>query len=334
MCAVQADSRPLLTVAVAAYNGQATLADALSSCLAQRRDQLEVIVVDDGSTDGTARIARQFAGQYPGVFRLLRQPNSGYGAAVTAALGAAQGRYFRTLDCDDWFDPNALDSLLEYLADADADAVLTGYCTVQGSRVLRRFDVAAGRPLRRTLTFDQLGAAPPDLEIHALTFRTRVLRDSGLQLPGHCSYTDMAYTFYGMAACQTLAFCPCMLYHYRLGRNGQSVSMEHYRRHFQEYAAVVKLVLDAADRLGDDAKGRLLCARARDIAQYGIELLLRFPTQEATALQLAEYDRALRRQHPRIAARMTNKNTRLLRATAYRAYPVLSWWARRKRAAT
>ena len=326
-----AADRVLLTVSVAAYNGEATLAEALRSCLPGQDDRLEVIVVDDGSTDATARIAGGFAERFPGTFRLIRQSNGGYGSAVGAALAAARGRYFRTLDCDDWFDPRALRALLDFLQDAEADAVFTGYRTVQEGRVRREFP--AGPMPGGTCTFDQLGGRQLDMEIHAVTFRTRMLRGSGLQLPRRCSYTDMAYTFYGLAGSETLAFCPVMLYNYSLGRDGQSVSMENYRRHFSDYDKVTRLVLDAAEKLPDNAKGALLRGRARDIAQYGIELLLRFPPSAETRRRLAQYDRALRSRHASIAAQMKNKNTRLLRASRYAAYPLVSWWARNKQPA-
>ena len=105
----------LLTVSVAAYNGAATLAKALDSCLCDAMDALEVLVVDDGSKDNTAALAKTYEARWPGTFRLVSKPNVGYGTTITAALAQAQGRYFRTLDCDDWFSPGSLDEELAAL---------------------------------------------------------------------------------------------------------------------------------------------------------------------------------------------------------------------------
>lgn len=326
----QTTAGKLLTVAVAAYNGEKTLAKALDSCLVAGAERLEVLVVDDGSTDGTARLAEGYVQRRPDVFRLLRQKNGGYGSAVTSALQAAQGRYFRTLDCDDWFDPQALLALLDRLAGCTADVVLTNYRTVLDGRVRRTFDVCAGRVPGQVYPFTALGGLPLDMEIHGLTFCTETLRAAGLALPRRRSYTDMAYTFCGLAAARTLVFYPLPLYNYRLGRDGQSVSLDNYRRHFSDYTEVARLVLDAAEALPDGAQGDLLRARARDIAQYGIELLLRFPAERATRDLLRQYDGMLRSQYPATAARMHNKNTVLLRATGYACYPLMHWWACRK----
>lgn len=323
----------LLTVSVAAYNGEKTLDRALKSCLEAHSQLLEVIVVDDGSTDGTARIAEEYAARQPDCFRLLRQENGGYGSTITAALVQARGRYFRTLDCDDWFDPMALAGLLRYLESCSADVVFTNYCTVREGQIQQEFLTCQGKKVSGTYTFDMLGNVPLDMEIHGMTMRTRMLQAAHLQLPGHCSYTDMAYTFFGMSAARTLCFCPVMLYHYRLGRDGQSVSLESYQKHFDDYAKVTELVLEAADSLTDDARGTQLKKRAQDIAQYGIELLLRFPPSDETKQRLVEYDTALRTRHPGIARRMTNKNTRLLRASRYELYQAMQLRAKRKGAA-
>ena len=89
-CQVGEASDPkLLTVAVAAYNGGQTLAKALDSCLHAEEKRLEVIVVDDGSTDNTLEIAQSYVRRWPDTIRLLHQPNSGYGAAANAACTAA-----------------------------------------------------------------------------------------------------------------------------------------------------------------------------------------------------------------------------------------------------
>ena len=325
-------SSKLLTISVAAYNGEATLRKALDSCLVKNADRLEVIVVDDGSSDHTAQITEEYRQQYPDLFRLIRQPNGGYGSTIEASLQAARGRYFRTLDCDDWLETASLSTLLDFLADCDADVVFTNYRTVQGRHTVREFRVNLGRSSEQLYTFDTLGPGRLDLEIHALNCRTGVLRQADIRLPHHCSYTDMAYTFLAMTAAQTIRFCPVMLYNYRLGRDGQSVSIDSYRKHFDEYATVTRQVLAVAETLPDDARGRLLRGRARDIAQYGIELLLRFPAGEQVRRQLADYDGMLRRDYPSIAASMTNKNTRLLRATRYLgpSYRRANWDAGRK----
>lgn len=97
---------PLVSVIIPAFNQQAWLQQCLRSILAQPVADLEVLVVDDGSTDGTAAIARAVARQ-DGRVRLLQQANAGAGAARNHGLRHAQGRYVHFVDADDWLEPDA-----------------------------------------------------------------------------------------------------------------------------------------------------------------------------------------------------------------------------------
>lgn len=329
----------LLTVSVAAYNGAATLQKALSSCLVADESLqalLDVIIIDDGSTDGTAALAQAFVQAHPGSFRLVSKVNGGYGSTLNTAVELASGRYFRTLDCDDWFDTNALQTLLRRLQNCTADAVYTNYRTVQENGSGKAFDVCCKFDTNRVYTVGEVQQATPDLcmEMHALTLCTKTLRAAWRPMPEHCSYTDMGYTFVGMAAAQTICFVPVVLYQYRLGRDGQSVSMASYRAHTQDYIRVARILLDVAEPLAAQpapaGRDLLLVQRARDVAQYLIELYLRFPPDRETGLALRRYDEMLCQTYPHIAAMMTNKNTRLLRAGRYLPYRALSVWARGK----
>src|SRR3954454_11043704 len=96
-------SEPLVTALMAAYNAEPFIAEALDSALAQDwpADRLEIVVCDDGSTDGTAAVVSGYADRYPGRVRLIQQENGGPCAAVNTALRAARGEWLGLLDADD-----------------------------------------------------------------------------------------------------------------------------------------------------------------------------------------------------------------------------------------
>ena len=309
----------LLTVSVAAYNGAATLAKALDSCLCDAMDALEVLVVDDGSKDNTAALARTYEERWPGTFRLVSKPNGGYGTTITAALAQAQGRYFRTLDCDDWFSPGSLDEELTALQTCDADVLCTNYQTIVNGAVAQRFDVCTGRTAG-PLTSDAMTGFC--MEMHALTFRTEILRRAGLTLPAHCLYTDMLYTFEGLCAAETVAYLPVQMYCYQLGNGGQSTSLRSYQNHFEDYQKVTTLILQKAERDLPAPRRAAMTRRAAEIAQFGIYLLLHFPVNRDNWRRLKAYDDAIRQAAPGICRGMTHRSTRLLRGTGYLAYPL------------
>src|SRR5579859_5180997 len=103
---------PLVSVIIPVYNGQQYLAAALDSVVKQDYSPLEIIVVDDGSTDESARVAQA----YPEV-RYLYQPNQGAAAARNAGIAAAEGALIAFLDHDDLWMPNKLRLHANYLLD-------------------------------------------------------------------------------------------------------------------------------------------------------------------------------------------------------------------------
>jgi glycosyltransferase involved in cell wall biosynthesis len=101
--------RSLISVVIPAFNAEAFLAEAIDSVLAQDHDPVEVIVVDDGSTDRTAAIASS----YP--VRCLRQANGGQAAARNAGVAAARGSFISFLDADDLWRPSKLSTEIAHL---------------------------------------------------------------------------------------------------------------------------------------------------------------------------------------------------------------------------
>ena len=105
------DPRPLLTVIMPVYNGEAFLAEAIRHVFAQHYHPLEFIVVDDGSTDGTADIAAAFSDD----IRSVRQPNQGPAAARNRGIEIARGEFLAFLDVDDLWADGVLHRLVDHL---------------------------------------------------------------------------------------------------------------------------------------------------------------------------------------------------------------------------
>ena len=90
-------------------------------------DDIEIIIVNDGSKDATLSIANQYKVQYPNSVVVIDKPNGHYGSTVNAALKVATGKYFRILDADDWFDTEAFVVFVNKLKDIDVDCVYTNF---------------------------------------------------------------------------------------------------------------------------------------------------------------------------------------------------------------
>ncbi|WP_158407638.1 glycosyltransferase family 2 protein [Berryella intestinalis] len=227
----------LLTVSVAAYNVEKYLDEALRSCVVANMDALEVIIVDDGSEDKTSEVAREFVNRYPGTFVLIKKENGGYGSTFNASLKVARGKYFRYLDGDDWFDAGELEAYLAILSRNDSDVVYSPY--------VRVYESDGSSELIRDLRVDGEGVYYlSDLKIHrplaacSLAYRTLYLREISFHMTEQCFYTDLEFCYIPFAFANSIYVSDCPLYRYRIGRNGQSISVEGIRSHYKDILKV------------------------------------------------------------------------------------------------
>jgi glycosyltransferase involved in cell wall biosynthesis len=117
---------PLVSVLIAAYNAEAYLADTLDSVLAQTHRPLEIVMVDDGSTDGTLAVAMRYQAAQRAIIRVVAQENDGACAARNRAFRESTGGYIQFLDADDIIHPEKLERQLKRLAGEPDGTVATG----------------------------------------------------------------------------------------------------------------------------------------------------------------------------------------------------------------
>lgn len=241
----------LLSVVVPAYNAAAYLARALDSLVGFGPD-VEVIVVDDGSTDGTAALAHEYVDRYPGLVRLLRKPNGGHGSAINTGLDHARGTYLKVVDSDDWADRDALAEVLARLrgfvaGEREVDLLVSNFVYEKvGKRTKTAVRYTGALQPDRILTWSQTRrfAKRQYLMMHALTYRTQVLRDARLRLPEHTFYVDNLYALVPLARVRTLFYLDVDLYRYFVGRADQSVQEPVMLRRLDQQLRVNRMMLE------------------------------------------------------------------------------------------
>lgn len=129
----QAQARALVSVVMPAFNAAATLRRSMRSVLEQTHPEVELVVVDDASSDATARIIQEVAASDRRVVALRLDRNQGVAAARNAGLARASGRYLAFLDSDDWWHPLKLQVQLAWMQQSGAQACYTGYARVDGN---------------------------------------------------------------------------------------------------------------------------------------------------------------------------------------------------------
>ncbi len=221
-------SEKVLTVAIPAYNAAAYIERCVSSLL-DGGDRIEILIIDDGSRDETGDIADSLSEEHPGQIRTVHQENGGHGEAINTGIREASGTYFKVVDSDDWLDGQVLCGildLLEKLGDS-ADMLVTNFIyDKQGVRHKKTMEYRRYMPENRLFFWEDMKPIPLGryLLMHALIYRTAVLRRSGLQLPAHTFYVDNIYAFDPFPYVNQLYYLDRTLYHYYIGREDQSVN--------------------------------------------------------------------------------------------------------------
>jgi glycosyltransferase involved in cell wall biosynthesis len=210
-------SGPLVSVIVAAYNAAPFIEATCRSAMRQTHAHLEIIVVDDGSSDDTAAIVSGLSAADPRV-RLIRQPNAGVAAARNRALAAASGEFVAPLDADDVWDPTKIERQVGRFASAGADCGLVYSWWVWIDEADHVLDASPrwsieGRALHRLLEVNFTGSASVPLyrraDLEAIGGFDTTLRDRDAQ---GCEDYDVALR---VAERRSVAVVPKALVGYR-----------------------------------------------------------------------------------------------------------------------
>lgn len=328
-------SEKILSISIAAYNVEAFLEKTLQSLIVEPRylETLDIIVVDDGSRDNTAEIAQKYCAQYPASIRLLSKQNGGYGSTINASLAIAKGKYFKLLDGDDWYDIKAIPQFLDYLITADADVVLTPYYEIYESENDDHcIDNHSSIPYRDTL-IEQVNFEN-DVMMHEIAVKTSVLRDNCVNISEHCFYTDVEFVFFSILYAQRVSRCPQAVYCYRLGLEGQSVSLVGIRKHYPDLLRVVDKVYREFHLHHDELDPVKLGVLENKVERITHNVYVAFLLLEDTHTarnQLIGFDKKLYGQYREIyELSMRSKTIRCLRALNFKLYKMFCQFALRK----
>ena len=232
--------KKILTISVAAYNVEEYLDNCLASLCVNTEilNSIEVIVVDDGATDNSYKIALKYADMYPDSFIAVHKSNGGYGSTINYSIEHAKGKYFKTLDGDDWLDSEQFENFIKMLLKCNEDVIFSDvrHCYRKRSFVDKVSDTA------NVDSIDGLSSIKL-LEIWGITFKTELLRRSGIQLPNHCLYTDNILDTIPIANARTFGVFEGALYCYRHDRPGQSISVRQRIKKIDDLYEVVKLLV-------------------------------------------------------------------------------------------
>lgn len=319
----------LLTVSVAAYNAEKTIRQALDSLVVPEiLDKLEVFVIDDGGTDSTLEIVREYEKKYPGTFCAVHKENGGYGSTVNYSIAHATGKYFKLLDGDDWFDSKSLAELVKKLNTLDVDLIITHRINFRSrSGKMEKHEYIQNLeegiyPIEELNFSKQIG-------MHAITYNTKILRSANPHLPEHSLYTDTIYACLPITHVKTVYVLKCPLYIYRTDVSGQSISISAMQKHHDEQdrifweTAAIYHHTDPANAAASRIIGDVLAG----LTGINLKMMLLLDRNRDAAQKVRSFCERMKMELPEIvqSAKHRSKWARLVFTFPYEFYPIWNW---------
>ena len=220
----------LLTLVIPTYNMEKYLEKCLDSLLVSDKEllkSLDVLIVNDGSKDGSSAIGHRYQDTYPDTFRVIDKENGNYGSCVNRGLKEATGKYIKILDADDWFDTNSLKEFLIFLSNTNADLVLSDFDFVTPEGEIHNTFRFHLQPGQHTLKDNNIVR---DVWMHAVTYRRAIFDGLNYHQTEGISHTDIEWIFLPMTRVTEVASYPHVLYKYLWGREGQTMDPKVFMR--------------------------------------------------------------------------------------------------------
>lgn len=255
-----------ITFAVPCYNSAAYMKKCLNTLLTAGEDA-EIIIINDGSTDNTGKIADAYAKKFPSIVRVVHQENGGHGEGVNQGLRNATGVYFKVVDSDDWLSVKALKIVMDRLrrlhdSGNDVDLMFCNY-VYEHVEDNEQYRMHYKGIFPEDQVFDWDGCRffriYQYLMMHSMIFRTSLLRDTvKLELPKHTFYVDNIYMLKPLPYVKKMYYLDLDLYRYFIGRVDQSVNQAVMIKRIDQHIRVLNLLMEDYDYI----KVRKMCYKA------------------------------------------------------------------------
>ena len=291
----------ILSVSISCYNVEEYLYETLTPFTKLKNMEcIEVLIDDNAATDNSLAIARKFEKEYPGLFSCVHtEVNGSWGRPLNNNIKRAKGKYFKILDGDDYLDTEKLDMLIDYLKTVNDDIVFSGFAIFfnQNKELLYATYRVDKSFFCNSVNIEKVSDKFP-LRMHSFTVRTGLLQDNNITISENRLYTDQEYISKVIRYAHTVSALDEIVYMYRLGRPGQSITTDSYLKHIDEHEDVIYSILDTATLCESDIKTELLykIANEADITHH--KLYLHNKPASVVKEKLRKHNSRIRKYYP------------------------------------
>ena len=293
----------LLTIVVPTYNMEKFLAKCLDSLIVKDNEllrSLEVLVVNDGSKDGSSAIGHRYQDLYPDTFRVIDKENGNYGSCINRGLREASGKFIKILDADDWFDTTNFELFLHFLEKSDADLIISNFDMVaQSGEIKASLSFKATNDCCSIKTEKGLY----DLWMHAITYRRAIFDGLNYHQTEGISYTEQEWIFLPMIHVNSVHMFHHVVYKYLVEREGQTISPSVFAKNLSQEIQSWKsqqTAWDLSKKIGQGDAGDYLWYRLSKRAVFIYQQVILKFYRGFKNEQLKDFDKYIRLNNPRL----------------------------------
>lgn len=320
-------SEKILTIVVPSYNVEAYLEETLISFIhPDIMEDLEVLIVNDGSADRTEEIGKRYEAKYPQTFRVITKTNGGHGSTINRGIEEAAGKYFKVVDGDDWVDTENFRRLMNMLKRLDVDVVGSNYTMVD--HATRNPAKLQEHPFERVeygriYQLEEV-AGKVTVPMHAMTIKTELLRKMRVKIDEHMFYVDMEYITFPIPYVNTLIFLEPSVYRYRLGLPNQSMSIKKMQANLKNHLHVLLRL----ERYAEHMDSKLNEAQKQYINEIigwmigsQMKIYISFPLGSGKRKEAMALDAFMKKRNPGAYYSVKNKAVWFMRYTGFLTFP-------------
>lgn len=327
----------ILTIVIPSYNTENHIDKCLPTMIREDfASDIEILLINDGSTDNTQKLLEKYAEHYPETIRVINKENGGHGSVINRGITEASGKYFRVIDGDDYVITDNLKKLVDLMKTTpDVDLICTPFYeefVQSGNRVVAgEYAVVPGK----ILEFDIIASEMSCIALHAINYRTEMLKENNIKVQEKCFYEDREYNMFPIPHIHRILYYDFPVYVYELGVSGQSISLEKVVKNWKMLKVITKNLCEFYER--EVAKGishpkrdylsRSIC----DVIKNTYGMFLKMSHGRDAAKLISEFNAECKEWSPKLYKEGDSGVVKLLRMDNYIIYSTVYVAFKRKR---
>jgi glycosyltransferase involved in cell wall biosynthesis len=293
-------SNKILTVTVPSYNTEQYIDEVMPYLVDDAFiNDIEILIVSDGSKDNTVAVAQAWADRYPNSIRVIEKENGGHGSTINRGIQEATGKYFKVVDGDDWVVTENFGKLIDWLKQNDVDLINNPYFEhdeeTHDETLMMALNITPGEIHQHAQIVEDIKIPP----MHTITYRTSILKENNIRIDEKMFYVDVEYITYPLPFVTTSVYLDFPVYVYRVNSGTQSMAIGNMVKNRKMHYTMLQHVWEYVKALPattNPAIKKVLVQRVSELifAQYVIDLSI--PEKADRKVETAQFTSYLKHQ--------------------------------------